>query len=89
MQMKREGEVGRGKGGKRDVKEKKEARESGSKRCSLVILDRWDKKKDSLSSTLHGVLPKKFPKTDSPPIPSHPPNTNQEILIDYFGNLLK
>jgi hypothetical protein len=77
MQMKREGEVG-GKGGKRDVMEKKEAREGGSKeRCSVVILDRLDKKKDSLSSTLHGVLPKNFPKTDSPPIPSHPPNTNQ------------
>eukprot|EP01126_Amoeba_proteus_P021253 TRINITY_DN2152_c0_g1_i5.p1 TRINITY_DN2152_c0_g1~~TRINITY_DN2152_c0_g1_i5.p1 ORF type:complete len:459 (-),score=79.09 TRINITY_DN2152_c0_g1_i5:847-2223(-) len=35
----------------------------------------WDKSKESLSSTLHLVLPKLFADTKSPPIPIHPPHS--------------
>jgi hypothetical protein len=34
---------------------------------------RWDKTKESLSSTLHLVFPEIFPKTEKPPIPEQPP----------------
>jgi hypothetical protein len=34
---------------------------------------RWDRKVESLSSTLNQTLPLVFPKTDSPPIPNSPP----------------
>jgi hypothetical protein len=37
-------------------------------------LFRWDKNKDSLSSTLHEVFPEIFPKTASLPIPNCPPS---------------
>jgi hypothetical protein len=46
----------------------------------LAKPNRWDKSIGSLSSTLHTIFPKNFPKTDSPPIPVHPP-----ILIEVCG----
>jgi hypothetical protein len=36
---------------------------------------RWDRSINSLSSTLHLIFPEFFPKTESPPIPEHPPST--------------
>jgi hypothetical protein len=42
------------------------------------MLDRWDKSIESLSSTLHVILPVIFPKTDAPPISPHPPNSISE-----------
>jgi DNA ligase-1 len=53
----------------------------------------WNKKRDSLSSTLNQYMPDRFPKTDSPPIPTElPPDyqknkkpqlTNKNIMMGY------
>jgi hypothetical protein len=44
-------------------------------------VSRWDKSKDSLSSTLHQILPNIFAKMESPPIPNHPPTLSKKYNI--------
>jgi hypothetical protein len=39
-----------------------------------LMVNRWDSRIESLSSTLNAILPDVFPKTDIPPIPEQPPN---------------
>ena len=68
----------------RDEKKKEMCIQKG---ISLVCIPYWwDGSADSLSSTLYHILPHVFPKTDSPPIPTTPPNdirgtTNKIIII--------
>ncbi len=41
---------------------------------------RWDGHEDSLSSTLHTILPDVFHKTESPPIPTNLPKLAEENI---------
>jgi hypothetical protein len=47
---------------------------------------RWDKNKESLSSTLHQKFPETFPKTESPPIPEKPPASDKGYYFEFFQN---
>lgn len=47
---------------------------------SLIDI-RWDGQADSLSSTLHELLPDVFPKTASSTIPPHPPDDFKKVCM--------
>jgi hypothetical protein len=93
----REGGEGKGgKGGKgvevREVREGREGKEGegrkerGRERMleGPQFLNRWDKTKESLASTLHVSFPEIFPKTESPPIPENPP-ASITVLFSFLG----
>jgi hypothetical protein len=58
--------------GRRDERRRKGEGEGQEDREEGLTASRWDKSKDSLSSTLHPLFPEIFPKTDIPEIPDHP-----------------
>eukprot|EP01126_Amoeba_proteus_P039136 TRINITY_DN4111_c0_g2_i1.p1 TRINITY_DN4111_c0_g2~~TRINITY_DN4111_c0_g2_i1.p1 ORF type:complete len:658 (-),score=111.69 TRINITY_DN4111_c0_g2_i1:406-2217(-) len=61
----------------RDLKKKKLCEKNG---ITLVTIPYWwDGNEDSLASTLHMSCPELFLKTDSPPIPTEPPNIIKSI----------
>eukprot|EP01124_Arcella_intermedia_P022224 TRINITY_DN3269_c0_g1_i22.p1 TRINITY_DN3269_c0_g1~~TRINITY_DN3269_c0_g1_i22.p1 ORF type:complete len:519 (-),score=97.69 TRINITY_DN3269_c0_g1_i22:307-1863(-) len=67
----------------RDLKKRESCAGRG---ITLVVVPYWwDGKKESLCSTLHLIRPDLFQKTQSPPIPSHPPTSKKEgsKLMDH------